>query len=1200
MDTAKAAVTNPYVAAYLKWEYWPYYLAAVCVIVLLLVVAILLLRGRISHKLGIGKRLPGGLLDRQEKMPQSSLKKVWKRFLSRIPHQLRRAAHTAGYYVVFGELGSGKSLVIDNHTDWRGQANRFYPSYTVDPLLQIYLGSKELVMEIPSPLLNNTSRHVRNALLKLWKPLFESRDVTVVVVLSASALMQELPENIRRSAQMARGKINILSSIRKRPVNVHLVISHMDQVEGYAAFAEFMAAEGFPLNIQVQSKAGVEGIAAGLTPFEPLLPKILTSRSADDYLRVLSFFRAAQGIFKIVSTYAKTLQGHDPMSPAPSIARVCLTSRRVEEDAPGANPFVRDLPSEPQKRAIPNLRHRLAAAIILAIGLSYLGADYYFERAAMKKVDEVLNLINNTPLQQYGEYSRGRLDRVMADLRENIWLYLPPTFHSQAESHLKEHFVATIRKHYLIPSFNGLATKEDAQEGGIYLLGLLYATSQNQLGKLVLANAEEWRRTLNLPVSLVNDYVRNNERAEGMIVDWSTLPSSKRTATTASSDNLLPWVLFFKKVKTVCDEPSISKEYLHQIQKEADAFRREADRISRYKLTNELVTLLVRETPVAKQIQLIQKRDATLEQESLRDFLYKIKEEDIDYPSIAETGLAQFLEGLKATAEVARHAEDKEYRFTFMGENFVFTSSSWSNLILRSRLTLAIREFQARNKSSNGMLFFSKISSIGYPDIVMNPSNDGLLFFLGKGKVDGKFSKSAFEQQVKPVLSQLPEIMKELPIADVEKNRFTQFILKESEAYADRYVSAYRSFYSQFRLAADSLGGLRYLLKQMQLPSSPFQEFFVSIKENTALDVGDSPYMRQFSKKLGPFEFIRRLMAEKDGVFPEFAKYIALVQQLDNELEGSEPFTIKNKADDANEFKRILSPAGRMSLAIQRGENDSYLSLVRMWLKSTGIDTEWQNPFLDPISVTYNIGRSDVETSVEKVWSDLFAYYVKPLYNKFPFQRQAEVEISPPELEKTLHPQGAFWKTFRDYLAPVCVENSGFWTVRESAMGVFRIPPDMLGAVNELSALSSALWNDKGVPQPIVFQILPSKLPPRTEHAPLAILSYLRSDKSSVFAFNQQPSWQRIEIEWWKPQTSAVGVEFEAFQDAGKSYRELTIPERYWSFHQLLNRAEVIDKNFFVWHVSGPAPKSQGVRAAFTIKSDPWAVFHLNGDRQGS
>ncbi|MHC1724549.1 MAG: hypothetical protein AB9866_00750 [Syntrophobacteraceae bacterium] len=1194
MDIAKDVVAKPFLTHYLKWEFWPYYLAAVLVTVLLLLLLLIFLRrrSRLPARFGIRSHVPEGLLAKQEQIPRSSLRKAWKRFLDEIPRQFRRTIQNYRPYIVFGESGSGKSLLIDNNTDWRGQANRFYPSYTLDPLLQIYLGSSALVMEVPAPLLNNTSHQARNALLKLWKPLFADREATVIIVLNAPSLLQELPENIRRHAEVSRGKINILSSVQKSPVLVHLVVSHMDQLDGYTAFADFLAAEGIPLEINPRSNGSAESIAAGLEPYENLLPKVLTSKSADDYLRIVSFFRTSPEIFQALSSFAKILQSPDPLSRSPHIDRVCLTSRDGK-DAPGSDPFFQDMPEEPVIRAIPNLRHRLAAAVILALGLCYLGGVYWGERSVLVKADAILHQIDLTPMEQY-EHSHVLFVQLGKDIKENsLGFFLPPRFFLKAEENVRERFIDSVRKYYLQPCLMNLKTKEDAQEGSIYLLGLYYATRHNELGKLVLANVAEFHSALNLSTTLVNDYVKNNERVEGKPLDMGSLSTPSRPGY-GPLDNSLTWLLFFKKVQKACEEPSISKEYLEALQKEADSYRRIVEKVARYKLTAQLVNLLKRETAVGGQITWIQRRDVDLEQESLRGFFNKIKEKRIDYPTVSGMGLMQFIETIKTMAAQGQQKDDKEYKFHFSHENFDFTAKSWDNLILRSCITLFMREFLAQNKRTDGLLFFGNTSSIGYPDLVMNPSNDGLLFFTGKGKVSGKFTRSAFEQQVKPVLNDLPEFFKTLPIAEEEKKRFSQFILKQTEAYADHYVSSYRSYYSQFRLAADSLGGLRYLLKQIQLPTSPFQDFLMSIKDNTVLDLGESPYLRQFSKKLGTFEFIRRLMTEKEGAFPEFDKYKALIQQMDDELDGNDPFVVKNKADDANELKRILSPLGRISLGMQRGENDSYASMVKVWLKSVGMDAEWQNPFLDPVTIAFFLGRNDVQSSVDKIWSDLSNSYVKPLYSKFPFNRKTEVEITPTELERIIHPQGAFWKTFRDYLAPVCTEDSGFWSVRLSSLGIFRIPDGMFDSVNELNRLTSVLWSDKGVAKPIVIQIRPSGLPPRTEHAPIAILSYLRSDKSSVFAFNQQPAWQKLEIEWWKSNTSAVGVEFEALQGLGKSYREITISERFWSFHQLLGKAELIDKSLLVWRVSGPAPSPHEVRVGFTIKSDPWAVFRLN------
>ena len=108
---------------------------------------------------------------------------------------------------------------------------------------------------------------------------------------------------------------------------------------------------------------------------------------------------------------------------------------------------------------------------------------------------------------------------------------------------------------------------------------------------------------------------------------------------------------FSGRVQKACDEPSISKEYLHGLQAEADSLRQEVDKIARYKLTNEILFLLKRDTPVGKEIHWIEQRDTTLEQEGLRDFFYKIKEKDIDYPSVVEMGLSQLITSLRAMSE---------------------------------------------------------------------------------------------------------------------------------------------------------------------------------------------------------------------------------------------------------------------------------------------------------------------------------------------------------------------------------------------------------------------------------------------------------------------------------------------------------------------------------------------------------------------
>ena len=46
--------------------------------------------------------------------------------------------------------------------------------------------------------------------------------------------------------------------------------------------------------------------------------------------------------------------------------------------------------------------------------------------------------------------------------------------------------------------------------------------------------------------------------------------------------------------------------------------------------------------------------------------------------------------------------------------------------------------------------------------------------------MDGKLTRGAFEQQVKPVLAELPELVRGLPVVEDEKTRFSNFVLKQA------------------------------------------------------------------------------------------------------------------------------------------------------------------------------------------------------------------------------------------------------------------------------------------------------------------------------------------------------------------------------------------------------------------------------------
>jgi len=192
---------------------------------------------------------------------------------------------------------------------------------------------------------------------------------------------------------------------------------------------------------------------------------------------------------------------------------------------------------------------------------------------------------------------------------------------------------------------------------------------------------------------------------------------------------------------------------------------------------------------------------------------------------------------------------------------------------------------------------------------------------------------------------ELPAFIEELPIPKKEKKYFSNFLAKEVEAYGRRYAEFYKNYYMDFDIEAKSPGALRYVLTQLTLPSSQFMDILLSVRDNTSVDPGQNEYLQSIALRLRGFEFFQRLLEEQKGTFPELNKYKALLEQMQIDMQDRKPVIDDDKEEMFKDFKNRLTPLGRISFAIFRDEPDSYLNLIKLWLKSVGISSQWQDVF---------------------------------------------------------------------------------------------------------------------------------------------------------------------------------------------------------------------------------------------------------------
>jgi type VI protein secretion system component VasK len=183
----------------------------------------------------------------------NQLRSTWRRFMRTLPRTYRRSILSFDHFVVLGDASSGKSLVIDRYTDFRRQAKQFLGSHVFDSYIDLYIGSRTVVMELAASVLLDIGPKCRTALERLWRPLYRRCAPSVVLVVDIERLTQ--PDfDIVDYAERLRGKVNLLSGICKRALEVRVVLTHLDNLPGYEQFAQLCGEEKIPLFIPISPK----------------------------------------------------------------------------------------------------------------------------------------------------------------------------------------------------------------------------------------------------------------------------------------------------------------------------------------------------------------------------------------------------------------------------------------------------------------------------------------------------------------------------------------------------------------------------------------------------------------------------------------------------------------------------------------------------------------------------------------------------------------------------------------------------------------------------------------------------------------------------------------------------------------------------------------------------------------------------------
>lgn len=1104
---------------------WTELIVAVVVLVLLVVAVVLLVRWYRKRSESAPRDTAGSLGGR--------LRSIWGPFYDRIP---RRAKHFPTF-VVFGEAGVGKSHLIGSRVDWRGQANQFNPSEYEDPLLQLYLGSDEVVHEVSAPLLRDVSSGAKRALARLWHNLGPS--VTVLVVLDARTLATTPPAELQALAQLVRGKIGLFPRHVSGSIDVRVCLTHLDQIDGYEEFAAVVGTfhAGLDLALLGPDYTNAEALVSA---FDGHSAYALTTRSGEEFSRLVGFYGALTALVHMLPPLLSSLRGDQWSSSKTAPSELYLGS--IVPHSYVGDPFEAD-----QEIVVDSIkrynRRTLAGAVLLGAGcLVALGITlaWHYERIsrARQAVERHGCERDGRPgagprERQDAQHAARAIDAMAAS--EVLWLGWVKV---EEKAKIADAFEDTIRRKYLEPRL----TDEAAGEHGadrielLYTVSLMYATRDDDLGAYIDANQEWWEQELDLSEEIVTHYLESSTRENRPPAE--PLPK-------IDEQSGREWIEYQERLCAVMKrETGIASPTELAELRERPTLRSKAE----YEVLEGARRLLLADDTLFAELQsILGPLDAALAVES-RVNLAAISQAMRELtgplaPSREGAGLATLATELtQIEAWRAGHREASTVVDT------VCAAPAGTAVAVAARTQAhdaieAVLESISDDRKRDGLSFFDQSERL---------ASVGAVRGYGGGATEtipGFYTKAAFEDHVEPVLRFAVDSLPKLELEHEDRERMERALMSAVEAYASAYRDALVTYYLGFEFNPGSKVALPFALKALTQPSSWFTDFLTTVSRNAALTLADDDYHAPLKNALVVLEPLMTLLVESEGTIPGIEPYTATIAGLLPLMDGSAAAA----PAEGDGLDARLSGLGLLALQTFQGKEVDRRAQVTEWLDGAQVDYSWHQPFDGPVELIYRYGAQNVEDEVEDAWQAEVRPVVRALLATYPFDGAATEDASVSEIEATLRRQGEpgeFWVRFERLVVPATRLRGDRYVMLDGLVE----PMGMLEMVEDVQALSNALWDADGGRIPLKLTVKPKPLPSAPYGGRVASMAYLSAGGSAVYAFNQRPEPQVLELQWWEQGAAVVSLTMTAAD--GENSRESTIDEldSAFSFYRLLDQ----------------------------------------------
>ncbi|MFL5349765.1 MAG: type VI secretion protein IcmF/TssM N-terminal domain-containing protein [Hyalangium sp.] len=1185
-------------------------------------------------------------------MSSGRLLQVRRTFLFGLPLSHRAAVVDLPTVVVMGPAGGGKTRLIGLDVDWQRQAHQFLPSYTEDPLLQMYLGPDCVVQEVSAPLLEDDTLQARGALRRMWRKCFDHKQKGLaVLVLDVRWLADTAPDEQRRLAQLLRGKLNIMSEARGAPVETRLCLTHMDGLEGFEDFARMLRQHGVACSFEIPKQGEESQLAALLDGQEQFLALGLTSLPVDAFERLERFYSQGGRSFAALGRFVAALLEGNTLSYKPQLSRVYLSSPTPEARASGTLSVVsEDSSAESLRRLYLKTHLRRAALIAAAFCLPVVAAYahyYLLLREAQVQVagfEQTVAQMKEQGIEGRGEAVEAQVNAA-ADSISHLWQaarWWPPLNSSFPDEMLDLHqrLAQGIRESHLRPALEHCHKhpQDCRPEQVVFLLATLHSSKAEGLGTFVNSSvtpqhSRRWEDNLSLPdgakaargaeqsrtwisaldlnESLVSTYVltsdepweRNPPCRRGAVQvsgtadeDWSCWPYADRLT---FESQLKPWFdhLLFLKQTLESGPKGLAELDLHRAERE-----RLKAQLADLDVFVSLPTVLSLIDASAVQINTHQFQgiESTVHvldwlranRDTLAAILNMEEEAFSGFQAVEKMGPSELLtrDGLWLPGN-----NKGPYRIELLQQNFEFRPPQLSRELLQ-----ALLDFYEKS----GRLTVGSQSSVHAGQLVL--------------------SRTPFDTDLKPLVDEFTQRLKNAQLPTDETAKREEYVQKRVNVFAQGYREGLFHSIRNYRFVAPRAVLLDELARVTQ-PSSQQVDMLRDVATRANLDPLEGPYYEPLRNAVAPFRPIITLMAvDKNGYYPALAPYHALVAQMHDELDaasksgdkgakakagGDKPGAdkaaeapAKDKAAGADAAKSdsgtadltdMLTPLERVALSMMLEEENSYLRKAQEWLDAQGITGELRQPFLEPFLQVQSLGKQELEKTLAKQWTETTGRMLGPMLERYPFNPESPEDVDPGELEVLRRKDGAFWIFVNQVFSRICTERGTEWSLKGPLRDKLALPEQMLLTLSRLGRLSKLLWDDEGKPRPLMLKVQPQPLPAPPMPGVFVTMSSLKCGKTTAYGFNQSPTWQEFPVNWWDQQVSSIVLELRSPARDAPQYLSLPWNRSAWSCFRLFEEAALTTDQRRQWSLAlqGNNVNKRGLEISFGLKGDPWVPF---------